>query len=146
MAAGSKSPSPSQDVAVPLGDTSDETRRTLERWTRIATAPQRVVRRSRIVLAWLDGESADEISTHLHVSPPTVRLWIRRFEEGGPQALLHDAPGRGRHALIQPDVLRDRLRSANLLDASGRPISLRRAAAFLGVSAAAVWRALRKRA
>jgi hypothetical protein len=73
-----------------------------------------------------------------------VRLWIERFEQGGPDALLHDAPGRGRHAAMSCDVLRQRLSSADLLGADGRPISLRRAAAYLGVSASAVWRSLRK--
>ena len=117
----------------------------LQHWIRAPTTPQRVVTRSRIVLSALDGLSVDDIASHLHVSPTTVRLWIARFEEGGSEALLHDAPGRGRPASLTPEAIHDRLRDANLVRPDGEPISLRRAAKFLGVSASAVWRALRKR-
>src|SRR4029450_10800616 len=110
-----------------------DARVTLERWARATTAPVRVAGRSRIVLMWLDRNSVDHIATALNVSRPTVRLWIARFDLGGPEALLRDAPGRGRRAVLDPDVTRRRLEEANLLDRSGRPISLRRAAGFLGV-------------
>ena len=123
-----------------------DARTTLERWTRAATTAQRVVRRSRIVLLALDGLSVDEIASRLGVSRPTVRLWIARFAHGGVEALRHDAPGRGRRPTIDPAVLRARLRDGNMLDDSGRPLSVRRAAAFLGVSPSAVWRALRRSA
>jgi transposase len=83
-------------------------------------------------------------STQIEVSPTTVRLWIARFEESGPEALLHDAPGRGRHPAIAPEAMRERLREANLVTADGLPFSIRQAARFLGVSATAVWRALKK--
>jgi len=120
------------------------TRTTLERRVRAATTPQRVVRRSRIVLMWLDGHSVEAIATTLNVSRPMVRLWIRRFGAEGPDSLLHDAPRCGRPAVLDPDAMRRRLEAANLLDASGQPISIRRAAAFLGVSAATVWRSLKR--
>jgi len=116
----------------------------LQHWVRAPTTPQRVVLRSRIVLAVLGGLPVDEIASQMDVSPTTVKLWSSRFEEGGPEALLHDAPGRGRHAAIAPEVMRDRLREANLVRPDGLPVSIRRAARFLGVSATAVWRALRK--
>jgi transposase len=116
----------------------------LERRVRAATTPQRVVRRSRIALMWLDGQGVEAIATTLKVSRPMVRLWIRRFASGGPDALLCDAPRRGRPVVLEPDVMRQRLEAARLLDESGRPISVRRAAAFLGVSATTVWRALKR--
>lgn len=116
----------------------------LEHWVRAPTTPQRVVLRSRIVLSALAGHSADETASQVDVSPTTVRLWTARFEHGGPEALLHDAPGRGRHAIFTADAMRDRLREANLVRPDGLPVSIRRAAKFLGVSASAVWRALRK--
>jgi transposase len=100
-----------------------EDRPQLEQWVRAATTPQRVVWRSRIVLLGLDGHSAADIATQIGVSHPTVRLWLRRFASAGAVALLHDAPGRGRHPLM----------------------SLRDAAKYLGVSASTVWRALRKK-
>jgi transposase len=73
-----------------------------------------------------------------------VRLWLRRFATGGAQALLRDAPGRGRRPAIGHDTLVSRLREANLLGADGQPTSLRDAAQLLGVSASTVWRVLRK--
>jgi transposase len=121
-----------------------EDRAQLEQWVRAATTPQRVVWRSRIVLLGLDGHSASEIAAQIGVSHPTVRLWLRRFANAGANALLHDAPGRGRHPLIDPATLMTRLREAHLVGADGQPTSLRDAAKYLGVSASTVWRALRK--
>jgi transposase len=114
----------------------------LERWVRAGTTSQRVARRSRIVLLALDG--VDDIASRVGVSPRTVQLWIMRFQLGGAEALLHDAPGRGRHSALDPTTIVDRLRQANLLLADGHLVSLRRAAAFLEVSPSTVWRALRK--
>ena len=95
-------------------------------------------------MMWLDGNSVETIATTLDVSRPMVRLWIRRFAVGGPDALLHDAPRRGRPSVLQPEAVRQLLEAANLLDESGQPVSIRRAAAFLGVSAATVWRSLKR--
>ena len=92
----------------------------------------------------LDGIPPDEIAARVGVSRPTVSLWIERFAREGPDALLRDAPGRGRRASIDPSTLRERLNGANLLRADGQPINLRRAAAFLNVSTSSLWRALRK--
>ena len=119
-------------------------REVLERWVRAPTTPQRLVRRSRIVLLMLEGQSLDDIAARLGVSRPTVKLWVRRFEAGGPEALLHDAPGRGRHATLDASRLEDQLREAHLLGPDGQPTSLRRAARELGVSTTTLWRALQK--
>jgi hypothetical protein len=54
---------------------------------------------------------------------------MTRFERGGPQALLRDAPGRGRRASVDASTIRARLEQAHLLASDGQPISLRRAAA-----------------
>lgn len=116
----------------------------LERWVRAATSPQRVARRARIVLHALDGLPPDEIAARVGVSRPTVVLWTERFSRDGAEALLHDAPGRGRHSKINPSTLRDSLKTAHLLDEHGKPVSLRRAAAFLNVSTSTLSRALRK--
>lgn len=117
----------------------------LQHWVRAPTTPQRVVLRSRIVLSALDGLAADQIAAAVRVSPTTVRLWTARFEEGGPEALLRDAPGRGRPPAIEADTMHERLRAANLVRADGLPVSIRRAARFLGISTSAVWRALGRR-
>jgi transposase len=131
-----------RNIAVSRDTGGDRAR--LERWVRGATTPQRVVRRARIVLLSLQGLGADEIAARVGVSRPTVTLWIERFTRSGADALLHDAPGRGRHSSIDPSTLRDRLREAHLLNEHEQPTNLRRAAAFLNVSTSALWRALRK--
>ncbi len=118
----------------------------LRHWVRAPTTPQRVAQRSRIVLLALDGVGDGEIASRLEVSRPTVRLWTKRFERSGPEALLHDAPGRGRPASMASSAMFDRLRQANLLRPDGLPVSVRQAAAFLGISASSVWRALRRAA
>lgn len=124
--------------------TVQDDRRLLERWVKLPTTPQGVVRRSRIVLLALDGFHRREIAAEVGVSRPTVNLWLDRFESLGAIALLHDAPGRGRHASLDPARAREELNSAGLLDADGHPLSLRRAAACLGVSPSSVWRALKR--
>jgi transposase len=75
---------------------SHEERKTLERWVRMPTAPQRLVLRSRIVLMLADGCPAREVARRLGVSRPTVALWRRRYTQEGCEALTRDRPGRGR--------------------------------------------------
>ena len=127
-------------------DIRDSDRRILKHWVRSPTTPQRVAQRSRMLLLGSEGLSITEIAAECHVSATTVKLWTARFQREGLMTLQHDAPGRGRRRAVDLATFRDRLRDANLLDSEGRPISLRRAAAFLGVSASAVWRALQKSA
>jgi transposase len=71
-------------------------RRTLEKWVRARTTPQRVALRSRIVLLLADGLPQREVARRLGVSRHTVGLWRSRYFEGGTGALTHDRPGRGR--------------------------------------------------
>jgi transposase len=142
--AGSNDPKPRssvQDVKA-QGLTDVAVRDTLRRWVRAPTTPQRVVLRSRIALLMLDGLSTPEIALQLSISRTTVALWKGRFAVSGATTLLHDAPGRGRHARLPAMVMLDRLRQANLLGPDDLPLSTRRAASFLGVSATSVWRAL----
>jgi transposase len=79
---------------------TDEQRATLERWVRAGTTPQRLVFRSRIVLLAARGMPSKHVAAQLDTSQDTVRLWRRRFAAGGPEALKHDAPGRGRKRQI----------------------------------------------
>jgi DNA invertase Pin-like site-specific DNA recombinase len=124
--------------------TLKDDRHLLERWLKSPTTPQRVVRRGRIVLLALQGFRQEAIAAAVGVSRPTVKLWLGRFAAFGAGALLHDAPGRGRHASVDSATVRDQLKTAGLLDAQGEPVSLRRAASFLGVSTSSVWRALKR--
>jgi transposase len=123
---------------------SSTDRQLLHRWLKAPTTPQRVVRRSRIVLLGLEGLPEAEIAVKAGVSRPTVRLWLGRFEKLGAEGLLRDAPGRGRRSSLDPVRVRQRLTEGGLMDAEGKPVSLRRAAAFLGTSPSALWRALKK--
>jgi hypothetical protein len=61
---------------------------------------------------------------------------LRASTKLGVEGLLRDAPGRGHRPSLDGE--------ADLLDAEGKPVSLRRAAAHLGVSSSALWRALKK--
>jgi transposase len=79
-------------------------REQLQQWTRSRTSSHRVVARSRIVLLSSRGLSTSEVAKQLRVSPATVRLWCRRFEQGGPAALAVEAGGRGRPRGASPDV------------------------------------------
>jgi Winged helix-turn helix len=119
-------------------------RQRLQRWLKAPTTPQRVARRSWIVLLALDGVREQEIAARVGVSRPTVRLWLARFDKLGVEGLLRDAPGRGRHASLNPAEVRQRLADAGMLTPEGNPVSLRKAARFLGVSASALWRAIKK--
>ena len=120
-------------------------RERLERWVRASTTPQRVVRRSRIVLLWLEGMTAADIAARVDVSRPTVHLWVRRFADAGPDALLHDAPGRGRPPAFDARDLRSRLAEAHLLDEAGQIVDLERAAELLHVSTSTIWRTMRRK-
>ncbi len=60
------------------------------------TTPQRIAERARIVLASAQGLSGQAICAAVHVSRPTVTLWLDRYEEGGLPALLSDRPRTGR--------------------------------------------------
>ena len=73
-------------------------RQQLERWVRAPSTPQSVVARSRIILLTLEGLNSKEVGKQLKISQPTIRLWQRRFRDGGPEALTQTAPGRGRKA------------------------------------------------
>lgn len=71
---------------------SPEDRKTLERWIRIPTAPQRLVLRSRIVLMLADVCPAREVARRLGVSRPTLALWRRRYAEKGAMGWSATAP------------------------------------------------------
>ena len=79
---------------------TEEQREILQTWIAARKSPQKVVFRSRIVLAAATGKANRQIAMELETSRPTVILWRNRFLEGGPAALIDDAPGRGRPSQI----------------------------------------------
>ena len=123
---------------------SSTDRQRLQRWLKAPTTPQRVARRSHIVLLGVDGMCEQDIAAKVGVSRPTVRLWLSRFDTLGVEGLLHDAPGRGRPPSLDPALVRQQLAEGGLVDTEGKPVSLRRAASSLGVSLSALWRALKR--
>jgi len=56
----------------------------------------KVVMRARIILAFMAGLKKTEISEKLDTTRPTVYLWIKRYQEGGIEAILKDASRPGR--------------------------------------------------
>ena len=78
-------------------------REKLEKITARATAPQRLVRRARIVLLAWRGRSDGEIAAEVGVHVETVRGWIARYASGGLPA-LEDRPRSGRPEVYGPDM------------------------------------------
>jgi transposase len=65
--------------------------------------------RLNIVLAHLDGRNQSEIAKDLKTTRPTVRKWVRRFEESGLEGLISEKPtGRPRevHPTIRNELVR----------------------------------------
>lgn len=81
--------------AAALSLTSDQ-RQTLQTWVNARNTPQKIAFRSRLILLASEGHANLQIARTLGTSRPTVVLWRHRFAQGGPQALLQDASGRGR--------------------------------------------------
>jgi winged helix-turn helix protein len=123
----------------PIGVTiTPEQRAVLESWMRRRTSPYRLVIRSRIVLLASQGMSDRTIAHRLEIARQTVRLWRRRFLVGGTDALISDAPGRGRKAAISATQIHA------ALAAGERAPSIRELARRLGTSASSTHRSVVK--
>jgi transposase len=72
----------------------------LQTWVNARNTPQKIAFRARLILLASEGHANRQIARTLGTSRPTVVLWRHRFTQGGPQALLQDAPGRGRKVRI----------------------------------------------
>ena len=109
-------------------------RAALVKCARSRTLAAGVVLRSRIVLLATEGLAPAEIARRLGTTSKTTALWLRRFENGGLDALAKDAPGRGRKRSIAPaaiDAARAGLKNG---------MSLREIARRTGISPASVLR------
>lgn len=114
----------------------------LNRWARTGNA--RLVTRSRIVLLAADGLTSSAIATRLHVTGATVRLWRRRFTRGGIAALEREAPGRGRRPGMDAAKVDATFRALHQFTRYGVRWSARAVADWARVSAATVWRIVRR--
>ena len=81
-------------------DLPSEERQLLQSWINAGNTPQKVVFRARVIVMASEGHANRDIARTLGTSRPTVLLWRQRFAAEGPQALLEDAPGRGRKVQI----------------------------------------------
>jgi len=79
----------------------------LLRLARGRNTAQKVVLRAKIVLKLMEGVKKKHIAEQLGTSRPTVNLWIKRYERGGVEAILRDAPRRGRKPKISEEKEKD---------------------------------------
>jgi len=86
-------------AATPIA-VSEEHALTLHAWVRAPSTPQGIVMRAKIVLLSAANTPHNKIARDLSISRPTVILWRRRFEQGGPEALREIKEGRGRKRRI----------------------------------------------
>lgn len=119
-------------------------RRQLQRWLRAATTPQRVARRSRIVLLADAGADERQIARRLATTPSNVRLWCSRVAKHGISVLQKDAPGRGRKRSISDDTAASIIAAAATPNGDGSLPSVRALAKRFSVSPASVYRILRR--
>jgi len=64
----------------------------LEEWAESDMSPRRLAFRAKICLLAAEGMTNSRVAQCLDTSRATVRLWKERFLQGGPEALVHDAP------------------------------------------------------
>jgi transposase len=119
---------------------------TLESWIRATSTEQRLVLRARIILGLSAGQTNREVADALSVRPATVSKWRTRFGREGLAGLV-DAPRSGKPATYTEEMER---RVLATLD-EPPPVGYARwngpllAQALGDVSAAQVWRVLRRR-
>ncbi len=85
-----------------LRDVTAEERAAVERLAHSRTAAARLVERTRVVLAALDGERVSAIAARFYITDATVYLWLHRFNDGG-LAGLQDKPRKGRPPTYTPE-------------------------------------------
>jgi transposase len=88
--------------AQPLNLT-DADRIYLESMTRARTMQAQIVSRAKILLLKASGESVDNIADKLDINRNSVLLCLKKYQEGGVENAMSDAPGRGRNPEISDD-------------------------------------------
>lgn len=82
---------------------TSEEREYLECQTRARTIQAQTVARARILLLKADGQSIDAIADKVGLNRKSVMLCLSKYNAGGIENALFDAPGRGRNAEITDD-------------------------------------------
>ena len=85
--------------ALPLHLSAEE-RNQLETIMRTRTLQAQVVSRARILLLKADGDSVDTIAEKVDLNRNSVLLCLKKYNAGGIENAIYDAPGRGRNAEI----------------------------------------------
>ena len=85
--------------ALPLHLSAEE-RNQLETIMRTRTLQAQVVSRARILLLKADGASVDTIAEKVDLNRNSVLLCLKKYNAGGIENAIYDAPGRGRNAEI----------------------------------------------
>ena len=75
----------------------------LETITKTRTLQAQTVARARILLLKADGESIDSIAEKVGLNRNSVLLCLKKYNQGGIENAIYDAPGRGRNAEITDD-------------------------------------------
>ena len=115
----------------------------LRRRVRSQTTLARDSLRARIVLLRSRGMKQTDVAREVGASTTSVNKWSQRFDRLGLDGLV-DAPGRGRRAVITPEVVERVVAKAGARASGMRRRSTRTTAAELGISASSVsriWRA-----
>lgn len=82
---------------------SAEDRNYLEQQTRARTIQAQTVNRARILLLRANGHSVADIADKVGLNRKSVMLCIEKYETGGVENALFDAPGRGRNPEISDE-------------------------------------------
>ena len=98
---------------------SPDQRRVLEAWRDSPRTPRQVALRARIILLAAAGASNRAIARALQTTQITVLLWRKRFIQGGAQALLELAPGRGPQRKISQRKVRQILEATRRAPPAG---------------------------
>jgi transposase len=85
------------------GKCTEQDKQHLLRLTRGRNTAQKVVLRAKIVWKKMEGIRKKQIADELKTSRTTVDLWLKRYQEGGIEALLKDASRSGRKPKIKDE-------------------------------------------
>lgn len=98
-------------MALRVRSLTAEERIQIERLARSRTASARLVERAQILWHAIQGERVPAIARRLSLAEPTVRFWLKRFNEHGLVG-LEDRPRPGRRPTYPPEVVGEVLAAA----------------------------------
>lgn len=79
-------------------------RKVIKTWVHSRTLPRRQVDRAKILLGAARGESSRRLAATVGIARDTARLWIRRYEHEGIEAVERDRPRSGRPRKLNPEL------------------------------------------